>query len=402
METKDLNKRIGLILTGLGIANIGEWIYHIALNLLILGIHGTAWSVGMLYVIRPIARTLANGMSTPFIDKLNKRRWLLWLDFIRGILVASLLMSTNLWFIYGVVFLMEMANTMHYPLKVSYDALAVPSQRQKKFNAWQSLVDSGGFLLGPLIAGYLLTVGTPHFATLIYAGSLAVSGIIKVLLLDLTVKMVERVSFWEESKTALGYLKRFCKERRSDVMFYLAVSLLFIWVAGSTSLEAAFSLGVLLMTEAEYGLLLSISGAGYLVGAALNSRVVERLTIRKLVMGGATLTSLGWLLFSLAPNYVTAATGFFIVSFGLPFLNTGINTYVQTRFPKDKIGQLTTGFSLVTSLLTVLTVSAINGVSLFADLRVVLIAVSAFKGVTLLLIWVSSKQVEDLTTERSF
>ena len=87
------------------------------------------------------------------------------------------------------------------------------------------------------------------------------------------------------------------------VVFYLLVSSLFIFAAGLDSVEAAFSKQVLLMSDGQYGLLVSISGAGFLTGSLLNSVFVEKLSIRQLILFGGFTYIMGYLIFSTSSTF---------------------------------------------------------------------------------------------------
>ena len=52
-----------LLLSGVGIANLGAWIYLIALNVLVYNMGGSALAVATLYVIKPLAALLTNAWS---------------------------------------------------------------------------------------------------------------------------------------------------------------------------------------------------------------------------------------------------------------------------------------------------------------------------------------------------
>ena len=49
-----------LLLSGVGIANLGAWIYLIALNVLVYHMGGSALAVATLYVIKPLAALFTN------------------------------------------------------------------------------------------------------------------------------------------------------------------------------------------------------------------------------------------------------------------------------------------------------------------------------------------------------
>ncbi|MDQ0174771.1 hypothetical protein J2S08_000604 [Bacillus chungangensis] len=66
-------KNPSLLILGIGVSNFGNWIYLVALNLLILERTGSPAAVAGLYVIRPIATIFTNIWAGSFIDRLNKR-----------------------------------------------------------------------------------------------------------------------------------------------------------------------------------------------------------------------------------------------------------------------------------------------------------------------------------------
>ena len=149
--------------------------------------------------------------------------------------------------------------------------------------------------------------------------------------------------------------------------------MLFVLDAGSALVEAAFATGTLLMSEGQYGLLISISGAGYVTGAVLNSIVVEKFNVKELIIGGGLIFSGGYLIFSTFRTYFVASIGFFLISFALSSINTGFRTYTQTRLPVEKMGQITASFNGLLAILEMVTVALVSGVSSFIHMRIVLV-----------------------------
>ncbi|WML47028.1 hypothetical protein RCG23_15645 [Neobacillus sp. PS3-34] len=49
-----------LLISGIGISNLGNWIYLIAINLLVLKLTGSAAAVAGIYIIRPLAMLFTN------------------------------------------------------------------------------------------------------------------------------------------------------------------------------------------------------------------------------------------------------------------------------------------------------------------------------------------------------
>lgn len=62
-----------LLLFGIGISNVGQWIYLIALNLIVLDQTGSPLAVSILYILKPMAAIFTNGWAGSLIDRINQR-----------------------------------------------------------------------------------------------------------------------------------------------------------------------------------------------------------------------------------------------------------------------------------------------------------------------------------------
>ncbi|MGV3465927.1 MAG: hypothetical protein ACO1OT_11615 [Heyndrickxia sp.] len=77
-----------LLLFGIGISGLGDYVYLIAINLLILHMTHSAAAVAGLWIIGPIVAIFTNFWSGGFIDRGNKRKILIITDIVRAISVA--------------------------------------------------------------------------------------------------------------------------------------------------------------------------------------------------------------------------------------------------------------------------------------------------------------------------
>lgn len=394
LKKNDKRTAIKLLSTN-GLSSLGEWIYFIALNVSILSSGGNVLSVGILYIIRPIGDILTNVIVSAHIDKFNKRKTMFILDLARALLIGSLIFSQGIWNIYIVVFFVQVCSSMYVPISIGYTTLAIPKHQLKRYNSWDNLVNSGGFLIGPAIAGFLLSFGTVDIAILVNSVMLFVATLINLSLPDLVIKEENSTkrTFYEINKESMSYLKSFYATKRVYLLYYLSVSLLFVFAAGLNSVEAAFALEVVMLTEVEYGLIVSISGAGFVVGSIVNTFIIERTTIYRLINFGGVLYVLGYFIYSLSFGFIVAAVGFFTISFALAFVNTGIRTFIQFAFPVNKIGQLTTALGTVSSTLQMLLVAITSSLSLIYPMRLVLIIVEMIMFITVLFICAYGKKI---------
>jgi len=174
-----------ILLVGIGISNVGAWIYLIALNLIILEMTGSPLAVAALYILKPLATLCTNFWSGSVIDRLNKRNLMVTLDLFRAVFIATLPFLTSLWSIYVVVFVINIASSMFEPTSMTYITKLIPPKDRKRFNSLRSLIDSGGFLIGPAIAGLLFIIGTPIFAIYMNAIALLLSGLVTMMMPNL-------------------------------------------------------------------------------------------------------------------------------------------------------------------------------------------------------------------------
>lgn len=365
---------MSLLLGAIGIANIGEWIYMIALHLLIFQETGSVLAVTAVYMLRPAAALLTNSWSGSLIDRLNQRKVMISLDISRAILIACIpfaLFSGHLLILYVMVFLIQMAQAMFHPASMVYMTGLIPANNRKRFNAIRSLLQSAGFLLGPAAAGLLFLVGTPVFSIYINAICLLVSALLTMCLPNLLKQNAGQKGFTlsmlkEDARLVL----RFSLTSRQIMAVYLLFSAaITVLPTAIDSLETAFAKEVLLLTDTQYGLLVSIAGAGIIAGAGLNSVIVERLPVSIMLGIGSLFVACGYLIYAFSSTLFIAAVGFFILAFFLAFANTGFMTFYQTNIPIEVMGRVASFYALVEAILTIMLTGVSGGLAHVLSIR---------------------------------
>ncbi|PRR93300.1 MFS transporter [Bacillus sp. NMCN1] len=365
---------MSLLLGAIGIANIGEWIYMIALHLLIFQETSSVLAVTAVYMLRPAAALLTNSWSGSLIDRLNQRNVMISLDITRAILIACVpfaLYSGHLLILYVMVFLIQMAQAMFHPASMVYMTGLIPANNRKRFNAIRSLLQSGGFLLGPATAGLLFLVGTPVFSIYINAICLLISALFTMCLPNLLKQDTGQKDFSlsmlkEDAKLVL----RFSLTSRQIMAVYLLFSTaITVLPTAIDSLETAFAKEVLLLTDTEYGLLVSIAGAGIITGASLNSMIVEKLPVSLMLGIGSLFVAVGYLIYAFSSTLFAAAVGFFILAFFLAFANTGFMTFYQTNIPVEVMGRVASFYALVEAILTMMMTGVSGGLAHVLSIR---------------------------------
>ena len=180
-----------LLLLGIGVSNVGAWVYLIALNLIILDMTGSPLALSILYILSPVAALCTNFWAGTFIDRLNTRKLMIFLDIIRGILIFILPFLDSLSLIYSIVFIINIANSIFEPTSMVYMTKLIPKTDRQRFNAIRNFINSCGFILGPSIAGFLFIIGSPNLAILLNSFALFFSAMIILFLPNVEDKKID-------------------------------------------------------------------------------------------------------------------------------------------------------------------------------------------------------------------
>ena len=171
-----------LLLINLFSSDIGEWVYFIALNLMVLKLTDSAFAVSILYILLPVAMLLTNSWAGSVIDRVNIRTLLISLNILRALLVVCIALTANLFFIYSLSLLLHIGTSIYSTASFVYITRIIPEAEQQRFNAWKSMAQSSGFILGPSIAGMLFIIGSVETAIVVNSIILLISSIIYLYL----------------------------------------------------------------------------------------------------------------------------------------------------------------------------------------------------------------------------
>ncbi|WP_371816417.1 MFS transporter [Exiguobacterium sp. s102] len=352
-----------LLLIGVGISNLGAWVYFIALNLIILDRTSSAFAVSLLYMLVPVASLITSLWSGSLIDRVDKRKLMMLLDLSRALFIALLPFIDSLFFLYIFVFLINVGSSLFESTSMIYMTKLVSKGNRQRFNALKNFIQSCGFIVGPTIAGLLFIMGSPSLAIHINAVALAISALILFFLpaleKELTFAQAERLSLqmiisdWKETL-------RFTSQHRYITLVYSLFCVMMIFMSGLDSLEASFATRVLGFSESTYGFLVSIAGIGIIFGSIINATCTKWLRLRFLIGFGAVTTPIGYLLFATSDNFMVASAGFFLLTFALSFANTGFLSFYQNNVPVNLMGRFSGVIHVAESLFIILLTATIG------------------------------------------
>lgn len=223
----------------------------------------------------------------------------------------------------------------------------------------------------------MFIIGSPTFAIYMNAVALLFSGIVTLFMPDLEKNRVADSSL---ERFSISVLKKdwntvwhFSRGSLYVMVIYFLFSCAMVMTAAIDSLEAAFSKEVLSLTDGEYGFLVSIAGAGIVVGAIINATFVKRLATSILIGGGSLFVSVGYIIYALSHDFLGAAVGFFLLSFSLAFANTGFYTFYQTNIPVNMMGRVGSIYGLIEAVLVIVSTVIFGIVAQMVSIQFVVI-----------------------------
>ncbi|MGV3465928.1 MAG: MFS transporter [Heyndrickxia sp.] len=240
--------------------------------------------------------------------------------------------------------IISLAKSFFSPASTTYIAKLIPTDQRKRFNSINSLVRSGGFIVGPSIAGVLLLFSSVDIAIYINAISFLFSALILLIMpnLDEELSASNSKKAWN-FKSLLSDWHDVIAEYKKQVFVFLVYSLyLFtiIFTFAMDSQEVVFTQKIIGLSETQFSLLVSITGIGYLLGSLFVSFMSQHISIKQLIGIGISLMSVGYIIYSFSHNFTTTVIGFILLGFFNAFSGTGFTTFYQNNIPIDMMGRI--------------------------------------------------------------
>ncbi|MGP3983162.1 MFS transporter [Streptomyces sp. KR80] len=306
---------VGVLDAGYGTAGVGyalgAWMAALALCMLFGGVLADRFTPRRMMVLADLLRLLIQGVMA----------------------VAFALGAPPLWGIVALQFISGMATAMFQPGVASL----VPQVAKdvQRANGVLRMAESVAGVLGPALAGLLVSVSGASTVFAIYAATYAISaGCLFGLRLSTTEKSGDGESFLRQ---LLGGWQEF--RSRTWLWGVISVFLLYGCFVAGVSLPVGADLVVGDLGSTAYGIGMAAFGGGGVIGGALAIRVRRS---RPLAVG-----SIGWALFALypivpalRPNVVLLAIGWGVAGIGLAFWAVIWATTVQTQIPAELLNRV--------------------------------------------------------------
>ena len=336
------NKNFSILLFGRLITNFGDSIYSIATLTLIYSLTKSTFYSGITLFLISFTAILQIFIS-PIISKFNVKYFLIISQLLQAIIllvitylifIDKLHITTLIIFIVCISFI----NQIVYPIQLGLLPKIVKQQELVKANSLFSIAYQGSDALFNSIGGFIITVFGTIFAFIINSFTFFVNSILFIFLSDDLSKNEKTTNSTQENY--LSKLSSGIKIWNKPLLKPLLIGIIIINFSTSSLLTV---LPEYSETSYFYGILLSASGLGILIGAFLsNTQILKNIRLSILYTTFTLGIALSWGTLSILNNnsITNRIINFSLFLFGwilIGILNTYSQTMIQCVISKDKL-----------------------------------------------------------------
>lgn len=157
-----INKNFRLLFSAFLISSVGDWLFRLALPLLIYKMTGSALDMAIAYAMTFLPFVLVTPFGGVIADRWERRKILIYADFcafVCTLLLGILAFFThNLYIFCFLIFLISAFTSLAHPAFQSIIPQLVPKGELAKANSLMSVVDNLLLLIGPLAGGLTIAI----------------------------------------------------------------------------------------------------------------------------------------------------------------------------------------------------------------------------------------------------
>jgi MFS family permease len=352
------HRNFRLFFTGQSISLIGTWMTRVATSWLVYRLTGSALLLGTVSFAGQIPTFLLAPFAGVLVDRINRRKLLVWTQVLAGIqsLALAALTLAKIITIHEIIALsvfQGLINAFDMPGRQSFlvqmvspdgnDSGKPDKQDLSNAIALNSSIVNVARLIGPAIAGIVIAaVGEGYCFAIDGASYIAV--VASLLMMRVPPSTIARAttSMFEQLREGWTYVIHFRPIRTILSLF----ALLSLMGMPFMVLMPIFASQVLHGGAHTLGYLMGASGVGALISAI-------SLALRKSVRGLTTMIQIaavmfgaGLILFGLSHHLVLSLLLMIVVGFGMMQGLAASNTVIQTLVPEDKRGRVMSYYTM--------------------------------------------------------
>ena len=365
MINNDISKKelsnLVLFATTKSVSSLGTSIYSFAISLYILKVTGSGTSFALSILISTLPRVLLGPIAGSISDRIDRKKMIVSLDFLSGVVLLMLLFLSNLFglqitFIYSATFLLAIINTLFNTCFSAGIPKFVTDRKLVKINSYNSAIESGSSILGPVLAGMVFSFVPMNIFILVNSIAFILAATSEIFIDfnfnksqqdDISTDTISIITIGRDIQEVYSFIR---SSQLLSLLVPISMSINFLLTASLSVVLPFLIINVLGMTSSQYGFIEGAFAAGMLIAALVVGKLPEKEKKRKgLVIGiigmGLTVFIMG--IFGikiLQINHIISFTIFIILALLFSFFNLSINiplsVTVQRYIPGYMLGRV--------------------------------------------------------------
>lgn len=332
-----------LFFFGQSLSVIGSWTQQIAMSWLVYRLTGSAWLLGVTAFAGQIAILLFAPFGGIWADRLDRRKLLILtqaLAMLQAIALAALTYAklVEVWHVIVMATLLGIVLAFDTPIRQSFTSEMVPSKQDlPSAIAFNAAMQNGGRMIGPAIAGLLLTLSDEAFCFLVN-GVAKLAVIASLYMMVVAPRMLPQVKtrLWASFREGAAYAWNLVPTRFLLPM----VALVSFMLTPYQTLMPIFAAEIFSSGADTLGYLMSAAGLGGIIGMIyLTSRRDVRGLARWIVLAAA-LAGLSIIVFAYSEILPLSLIVIGITGFGIIVAANSTSQILQTIVDDDKRGRV--------------------------------------------------------------
>lgn len=330
------------------LSTLGTWIQQVTLAWLVYEKTHSATLLGLITFFTMIPQLVISPLAGAFIDRVNKQKLLIGLQFL--FLIQSLILAfftyidvLNDYIILGLALLLGGLTAFDTPLRQSFISDLVDEKNNiANALALNAMIFNCCRFIGPPVAGFLLVISNPVICFSINAFSYLFFVIALILMKNVKVS-VAKGNFNKLLKE--GYL--FVFKNRDYAAMMLNVIFLNFTASSYVVILPIFAKDYLKGNETTLGYLWGMAGIGSFVASFFLASMRNFENIKQKILINMAICGLGLLILGLSDFYWSYFAALFLLGMGISIANVSTNIMIQRNTPELYRGRVV---SIYTSL----------------------------------------------------
>ncbi|MFB7663200.1 MFS transporter [Kitasatospora sp. NPDC056138] len=292
-----LGARYELLLFAFVVSGLGNWIYRLALPLMVFRLTGSALNTAVVSALEYAPLLVLSLPGGVFADRFERRRILVAGDLTATVLAGLLAVivtagTSSVWQVYLVAFLLACVEPLYYPAFQGLVPDLVGDRDLERANAWMQMGDNVMSLAGPAVAGLLIAALGYQGAVWADAGTFAVSAL-AILAIKASSRPPadpEQRGLLREVREALAHITRENRALLSGAVLF-ALANLGTWMVQANLVYYLSDYHG--MSPTLIGVVFAAQGAGAVLGAAVCPWLGRRFAPGRVIITGTVLAGAG-------------------------------------------------------------------------------------------------------------